>query len=535
MARLANVNHMKMDVYHCFGSEWFCFQMQHAFDGQRRILRQIVTNMSGKRVDNITALGWGIEGTAGAISDIRHGTHLNEAHVLMRLLVERAITFCYLATEPEPQPESAKGEAASESSAHTRRKPSDAEELIEAANRMEFSESYDSEGLKKKLNAIQERTKIPHEFLRLLIASHYPHASAAMTGSPFGAVCHLASGVTDKFFEQEFATMFFAGSMLLRGVVEVAASKWGFSNELEESKALAKSAEELMKRTKEPVDSNVLSVHGCWQVLNKLEHNARLTICDQLKDFEIAFGLCLEAGVEAPTLPHSARGALRLKLSALFLKRVLNDLRSVWLMLNQGYTAQAAVIATSLYENALAIQCVAGDDALAKKLDDEKTGELPWGISEMCKIILKKENPKDDEAWKPLYAQYVWLCSTKHPTLPQLVHDAGATSTDQRGYAVMALPDVRKENLCVKEHICILALHSTLNAIEAFANGAAVDANSESGKRFYERTKQINDFICKELKKPRVRLPFTIETSSWMQKEIQNQKAKQQPSGGNKK
>jgi hypothetical protein len=30
-----------MDTYHCFGSRWFCLQMQEAFDGQARILGEL--------------------------------------------------------------------------------------------------------------------------------------------------------------------------------------------------------------------------------------------------------------------------------------------------------------------------------------------------------------------------------------------------------------------------------------------------------------------------------------------------------------
>src|SRR5262249_19786505 len=135
-----------------------------------------------------------------------------------------------------------------------------------------------------------------------------------------------------------------------------------------ESREIEETAVALMNRIKEPVESKIQDSRGCWQMLEDLEHFAARKMKEQLGCFEAAFSLCAEAGAEVPTLAHAQHGSLRLKFSALFLKRVLNDLRSVWIMLIRGYTSQAASVAASLFENSLAVQCIAGHNGRASRL-----------------------------------------------------------------------------------------------------------------------------------------------------------------------
>jgi hypothetical protein len=49
----------------------------------------------------------------------------------------------------------------------------------------------------------------------------------------------------------------------------------------------------------------------------------------------------VEAGMQLPVLAKQDKGSLRLRISALYLKRMLNDVRSVWVMIRQGNTSQA--------------------------------------------------------------------------------------------------------------------------------------------------------------------------------------------------
>lgn len=514
-----------MDIYHRFGSRWFCLQMQDAFDAQARILGELSRTMKEEKFQRVLPLAHAVSDTAQAICLLRQDYYLNEAHVLMRLLVERVINLCFLLVSEtnEAAPVAKRQEERAIQSVNS------AKELIEAAREFQFSESYDSEALNKKVAFISAQTKIPEALLRLAVASHYPQASAAMSGSVFGAVCHLKpSGREDmeNYLQQEFSTLLFSGAMLLHEAISLIGQRQQGSALLRQSTKIEEKAVALMNRIKEPVEPNIQDSHGCWQQLKDLEHFAERKLKEQLGHFEAGFSLCAEAGAEVPTLAHPQRGSLRLKFSALFLKRMLNDLRSVWIMLIRGYTSQAASVAASLFENSLAIQCVAGDDGRALRLSREPSGELPWGVAEMCRMITADETAKGASGgkgagdWRVLYSHYVWLCGIKHPTLGQTIHDAGATSDGKGRYAIMALPDARKENLDVKKLVCVLALSSTLAAIESFAKGAGVDLSTEPGKQFVAKTERIRTLLSEQLTgKPALNIPFTIQTSSWARKQ----------------
>ena len=84
-----------MDTYHCFGSRWFCLKMQEAFDGKARFLGELSSVIKDEQFQRIFPLAHAIDDTAQAISLLRQAYYLNEAHVLMRLLVERVINLCF--------------------------------------------------------------------------------------------------------------------------------------------------------------------------------------------------------------------------------------------------------------------------------------------------------------------------------------------------------------------------------------------------------------------------------------------------------
>ena len=261
--------------------------------------------------------------------------------------------------------------------------------------------------------------------------------------------------------------------------------------------------------------------------LTDFEHEAKKCLRPNFRSYDKIFGICAELGIQVTKFTSIHSNSLRLKLSALFLKRILNDLRGIWLLLTSGYTSQAASIAASLYENALAVQCVANNDTRASKLEKSNSGELPWNIPEMCKMITADESKKfesslpDDERWKPLYGQYKWLCEIKHPTLRQVAYDAGATSTGKSSYVVATFPDIRNENLGAKLQICLITLLSTHDAIRSFAEGADASPDSEEMKLFETRLNEVEQFIEEQLKDENyVPPPFAIKNTRWGEKHL---------------
>jgi hypothetical protein len=214
---------------------------------------------------------------------------------------------------------------------------------------------------------------------------------------------------------------------------------------------------------------------GSWERLEELESGARRKVSSQLEAFSTAFQKTYEAGVIVPVLRANGKARIDVRCPTLFFKRVLNDLRSVWVLLQIGYTSQAASVAAALHENALATICLTISTANLESFLKSENGDIPWSPMQMCRMIVRSEGhlpPSKDykNGWRSLYAQYVWLCQSKHPTAESVVHDTTASQLDSGDYVVMALPNVRPPDIPFKATVAVMALYRTLDAIKAFAS-----------------------------------------------------------------
>jgi hypothetical protein len=87
-----------------------------------------------------------------------------------------------------------------------------------------------------------------------------------------------------------------------------------------------------------------------WEAYDDLELSARETVTSQLMVFLPIVKNCYELGVQAPTLKCPRKSERDMLVAGLFLKKSLNDFRSVWILLTTGYTSQAAAVAASMFE-----------------------------------------------------------------------------------------------------------------------------------------------------------------------------------------
>jgi hypothetical protein len=230
---------------------------------------------------------------------------------------------------------------------------------------------------------------------------------------------------------------------------------------------------------------------GSWARLDGLENQAGELMGDQLLPFEDCFRLSYEAGVIVPVLRANGKAIIDVRCGALFFKRVLNDLRGVYVLLHRGYTSQAAAVAASLYENALAAICLFSSNANIEILLKSDGGEIPWSPMQMAKMVVgyegKIQGSKEFEnQWRALYAHYVWLCQCKHPTMQTALHDTTAT-TLKEGYVIMALPNVRDQDLPYKAMIAVQSLVITHESIQAFASALGYKDSPPDDYGFAER------------------------------------------------
>lgn len=269
---------------------------------------------------------------------------------------------------------------------------------------------------------------------------------------------------------------------------------------------------------------------GLWGACEGMEATAMRVLKTQLAPFEALARRCYESGVQTPTLPGKRHGAPDMMVAALFLKRALNDLRSTWVLLQIGYTSEAASVAASLFENALAVTCLAGRKSNAQKLQKSTRGDLPWSPQHLAQLlaqqwqeeahISKTKFDKEDyeSAWREIFSGYKWLCKIKHPTLPSAVHDAASTSLASSQYVVMAAPDLRPEDMAVKATILAIVINRVYGAIRSFVFALDCDTTTPGYRRFVERMQEVAAGVKEAFKALATQpLPFDIHDSSLAQ------------------
>jgi len=242
-----------------------------------------------------------------------------------------------------------------------------------------------------------------------------------------------------------------------------------------------------------------------WEALENAEIKAEDLIHHQLSSFTDPFVNCYEAGVRAPFLPLRRYGALDLRVAGLFLKRTLTDLRVIWLLCIRGYTGQAMTVASSLLENAIAVELIAGDKERAKRIFYSNGGELPWSMREMSKMRADKRQALASERgesftkedYKSLgeatYFNYRWLCKFKHPTIPALLHEAGSSRTKEKHeYIIMAFPDVDDKDIKVKGFMLIEIVIEACAAIRALVEAGDVEKKSNAYREYDVYMSKVN-------------------------------------------
>lgn len=287
---------------------------------------------------------------------------------------------------------------------------------------------------------------------------------------------------------------------------------------------------------------------GLWDSNDSMERSATISLHGLLGKFEDLFRKCYEAGVQAPTLPCKRNKGRDISISALFLKRVLVDLRGIWLLMRVGYTSPASAVGASLFEHALSVINIAGSPAKAQDVIQSPAGDVPWTPLELCKNLAlkywdeaKREGKKFDEKdfedqFGYAYAHYKYLCKIKHPTLRSTYHDSKSTQTAPDGYVVMATPNLREEDQPLKAMVLALSLSYCVKAIRAYADALECDKSDAYYISFEKRLEDVQSSIlntAKDIIKEDAPLPFTIsdEARKWFKKRGKREKTRSKRAG----
>ena len=268
--------------------------------------------------------------------------------------------------------------------------------------------------------------------------------------------------------------------------------------------------------------TKIETVESIWPLLPDLEKLSSEGMNVSLKAWEELVACCIEAGALAPMIPSKNHTDPRLVTAAPFLKCTLDDLRGMWLLIEAGYTSQAAAVAAALFENALTAAIIAGSAELAKKALNTKHAEIPWGAKELCQLDEKREiniaqhrgekltQKEYEDGWTISYFHYKWLCQVKHPTWQAAKHAIKATAVSKIEYAVRPGPNNTPQDVQVKARIIAVSLTKSLQAVKSFFITLDGDEHSVEYEAFEEKVNKVH-FGVIELIKLQYGKPSPIE------------------------
>lgn len=253
-------------------------------------------------------------------------------------------------------------------------------------------------------------------------------------------------------------------------------------------------------------------IEKSWEALEEIESLSKNSMKTELAEWETIVRNCIEAGSLAPTLQAKNHGETRFLAAGPFLKRSLTDLRAIWLLIQLGYTSQAACIAASLYENALTTAVLADSEELVNEAKSTKYSEIPWGAKQLAqldakralKITYKGNNYPDKEYednWTISYFNYKWLCQIKHPTWQSAFHDVKSSLLNEKDYAIFPVPSNHKDDMHLKYAIMGNSVSKTLEAVKSYFLSLECEEDSEGYNEFEDKVNKVHFGVIAQMKK----------------------------------
>jgi hypothetical protein len=506
-----------------FGGFQFSNQMELCFARMVKVLEEIL-NVKVKEFPHPTGLLLAnIHQNALAALSLAPNECLNEAYLIMRVLVDTGVTFGCLLTSDEA--ERKKYFEQPVSSAYLKSATSD--ELLQQARSLAEIDVIPPNRLgsiRNRIEVLVQRTGINRDAWLMVVASIFPQSSEVLCGGPYAHIFRFLKSpesVGSGRSRDEFTMLHLMASAFLYEIICLCAKKVAISELKAKAEAINDVAMELMQKAQKGIDD---PVKGAWIRMERIEHFGALKLASALVEFEEAFEFSYEAGVIVPTLRKENQSS-NFKHAALYLRRALNDFRAVWLMLARGYTSQASTCAGSLFEACLATICLLKPDKVKEFETWQKSAtgnDFPWGGMHMAKVVCADGRDLDDPSpdyqnlWRALYARYVWLSQIRHSTFQSVIHDTQSTTLDSGGYVIMALPNATEEDLPVKIRIAIGALADLHQAITAWLK--ALGYTDKTGDAaFDERMQKVDEEIEALLKRhSNLKNPITIQRTKFM-------------------
>jgi hypothetical protein len=183
----------------------------------------------------------------------------------------------------------------------------------------------------------------------------------------------------------------------------------------------------------------------------------------------------------------------------MLLKHSLTSLRATALLLVRGYTAQAATVASGLFETRLYSNYILDNEPRALQfINHSNSQEFVWRPNQMIRFKAEQNVQKADKTNKTVTlkneidligASYIFLCSLKHGNPIPLRHVVGGRDRiigpafADGGFRVMALPDTRSDDNIVKAVVLTTANNSTFYTMRN--TGLTVNDESDAADKWF--------------------------------------------------
>ena len=259
--------------------------------------------------------------------------------------------------------------------------------------------------------------------------------------------------------------------------------------------------------------TKISTVETIWPLLEDIERVVRDEVRQSFIEWEAVVRACEEAGMLAPMVPSKNSGIPPLVAAGPFLKRALNDLRAVWLLIERGYSTQAASVAASLYENALTAAVLAGDENRVIEASKTKYAEIPWSPKQLAQLNARREmamqekaghrtTPKEyEDAWTISYFNYKWLCQIKHPTWQAVYHDVQGSLINDQEYAIRPGPNNVADDAQLKARVLGVSVSQTFMAVRSFFLALDGDESTPEYSAFEDKANFVHVGVIRLMKK----------------------------------
>ena len=258
-----------------------------------------------------------------------------------------------------------------------------------------------------------------------------------------------------------------------------------------------------------------------WSELGDHEDAAWKTNGEWLAVIESAIAVLHDSPNALTTLPGYAAGQERTNVAGMCLKRALDELRAMWLLLNAGYTASTGAACADLWEHAMLASCCSLSEDVARQFLNLGPDDPKFGPSKLSALLAKliaeglgDARPTSTETvqyWDAAsYSAYKWLCQLKHPTLRALQHTTLTTVSNEGVLGLSARPDASEADRSVKALILITAFGVIQKAVILFGSAVVGDQNSEKLRAWQTRLAEAQQAVEAQLPPDSLNPPWSI-------------------------